>query len=282
MVYEEVGKTYEELTGLPASRVGAHGVVQRFGEKQVVKEAGAKYKAIKGDGKEHVGSDGTMVNIRGEGWKEVKVGAYYKTNEEREKEEVRYVATAGSRAEIGRQLYELAGRPTLEHTEEMAFISDGAEWLEELREEHFPKSTGIVDFYHVSEYVGNLGRAFFEDGRNEEWIRKKLSQIKDGGVKAVEQTFNKMKARTVEQKEALEDTCRYLKNHDHKMKYDEYSEKGFHIGSGVIEAGCKHVIGTRFKRTGMRWSRKGAENLLALRVSYLNGDWDEMCLAMKN
>ncbi len=161
MVYEEVEKTYEELTGLPASRTGAPKVVQRFGEEQRKSGAEVRYKAVKGKGKEHVGSDGTMVNIRGEGWKEVKVGAYYKTDEEREKEDVRYVATTGSREEIGRQLYELTGRPSMEKTKEMGFIGDGAEWLEDLRKEHFLKSTGIVDFYHVSEYVGNLGRAFY-------------------------------------------------------------------------------------------------------------------------
>jgi len=58
------------------------------------------------------------------------------------------------------------------------------------------------------------------------------------------------------------------------MKYDEYQRKGFHIGFGIIEAGCKHVIGYRFKRAGMRWPREGCKNLLALRVAYLNDDWD--------
>lgn len=57
------------------------------------------------------------------------------------------------------------------------------------------------------------------------------------------------------------------------MKYDEYQRMGFHIGSGVIEAGCKYVIGHRFKRSGMRWSRKGAKHLMCLRVAYLNDDW---------
>ena len=280
VVYEQVEKTYEELTGLPASKSGAQRVVQVFGEKMNGEAVKVIHQEIKGEGKEHVGSDGTMVNIRKEGWKEVKIGAYYKVDKEREKEEVRYVATMGSREEIGQQLYELAGKPTLEQTAEMGFISDGAEWLEEIRQEHFVKSTGIVDFYHVSEYVGNLGQVFYGEGNA--WIEGKLKQIKAGLVKEVEKSLSRMKAKTDEQKAVLKKTLRYLKNHEHKMKYDEYKRMGFHIGSGVIEAGCKHVIGDRFKRSGMRWSRKGAANLLSLRVPYLNGDWDDVHQAQYN
>ena len=207
----------------------------------------------------YVGSDGTMVNIRKEGWKEIKIGAYYKVDKEREKTEVRYVATTESREEIGRQLYELAGRPRLEQTERMGFISDGAEWLEEIRKEQFCKSTGILDFYHVSEYVGNLGKVFYGETKGKEWIEKKLEQIKTGSVKEVRKNLGRMKSRTEEQKEELEKTIKYIKNHEYKMKYDEYIRMGFHIGSGIIEAGCKHVVGDRFKRAGMRWSRTGAK-----------------------
>lgn len=267
MPYEEAVKTYEELTGLPASVSVTHRVVQETGKK--FKGEAIEHKPLKADGKEHVGSDGTMVNMRSEGWKEVKIGAYYKTDEEGEKAEVRYVGTTESREEIGKQLYELAGRPSLEQTGQMGFIADGAEWLDEIKEEHFVKSTRILDYYHVSEYVGKV----FYGEKGKEWITDKLEQIKAGEVKDVQKSLARMKAKTGEQKEEWETTCRYLKNHEDHMKYDEYKRLGFHIGSGVIEAGCKHVIGHRFKRSGMRWSRKGAEHLLCLRVAYLNDDW---------
>jgi len=66
------------------------------------------------------------------------------------------------------------------------------------------------------------------------------------------------------------------------MKYGEYIRQGFHIGSDIIEAGCKHVTGDRFKQSGMRWPRPGAKNLLALRAAYLNGDWENLQQAMHN
>jgi len=79
-----------------------------------------------------------------------------------------------------------------------------------------------------------------------------------------------MKPKTPEQTESLKKTRRHFTNHGHKMDYPRYEAMGFHIGSGIAEAACKHVIQSRFKRSGMRWSHEGAENLLQLRTLYLN------------
>ena len=275
MPYEEVERTYEELTGQRASKTQAHRVVQVMGKKVLGEEKqGVRHKPLRGEWKTHVGADGVMVNIRAEGWKEVKVGAYYRVDEQREKEEVRYVATSGSREGIGEKLYELAGRPTLEESREMGFISDGAEWLENMRKEYFPKATGILDFYHAAGYVGEVGKSFYEEAEAEAWTRKKCQQLKKGKHKQLARALDKMNADRDDQREVLADAQRYFKNHGHKMKYNVYRAMGFHIGSGVIEAGCKHVVQNRFKRTGMRWSRRGCANLLALRVAYLNDDWN--------
>lgn len=276
MPYEEVEKTYKELTGLPASRSAAHRVVQEFGKKVKEKGSEVKYKEVKGEGKEHVGADGVMVHIRAEGWKEMKIGAYYKLDgtEEREMKDVRYVATSESRETIGQQLYELAGRPNLEKSKEIGFISDGAQWLEDMRKEQFPKSVGILDFYHAAGYIGDVGKSFYEEQEAEEWIKKKCKQLKKGKVRQLERNFEKLIPETGDQREVLSEVQRYFKNHKHKMKYNVYRSMGYHIGSGIIEAACKHVVQNRFKRTGMRWSRRGCANLLALRVAYLNDDWD--------
>ena len=63
------------------------------------------------------------------------------------------------------------------------------------------------------------------------------------------------------------------------MNYPEYRERGLPDGSGVVEASCKHVVGDRLKRTGMRWDETGAENILALRCHHLNGRWDTLWAA---
>jgi len=91
-----------------------------------------------------------------------------------------------------------------------------------------------------------------------------------------------MKPKTRKQREVLEAAQTYFENHAHQMDYPRYEAMGLHIGSGIAEAACKFVIQTRFKRSGMRWSRQGAENLLRLRLAYVNHQWGRFLETMKN
>jgi hypothetical protein len=213
-----------------------------------------------------------MVHIRGEGWKEAKVGASYRVNEVRRAEGVRYTGTLGSREILGEKLYELCGKPGWERTEKMAFVSDAAEWLTVMQELHFPKATRIVDFWHAAEYVWKVSGSFYGQGSRKAslWAEAKVTQLRKGAWQSVLRSMTHLHGKTAEQKEVLYDTVRYFRNHGKRMNYPLYERKGFHIGSGIAEGACKHVVQCRFKQAGMRWSRDGAENLLALRVAYLN------------
>lgn len=91
-----------------------------------------------------------------------------------------------------------------------------------------------------------------------------------------------MQPRTKKQKEVLENAQRYFENHGHKMDYPRYEQMGFHIGSGVAEGACKHVIQGRFKKAGMRWSRAGIQNLLPLRSLHVNQQWDVLANCQRN
>lgn len=68
---------------------------------------------------------------------------------------------------------------------------------------------------------------------------------------------------------------KYYRGNAGRMKYDEYRRNGWFIGSGVIESGCKTVIGQRFKQSGMIWSLKGAKALLPLRTLYKSNRLEE-------
>ena len=83
------------------------------------------------------------------------------------------------------------------------------------------------------------------------------------------QNLNKKKA------EKLETVCRYFNNNAHRMRYDEYLEKGYPIASGVIEGACRYVVKDRMERTGMRWVLNGAHSMLQLRSVHASGLWDE-------
>lgn len=273
--YEEAHKVYEELTRQSAGRMSAHRSVQRLGSKTSVEisSRAKKPKLSRQDcGKNHATADGTMIHIREEGWKEAKVGACYEVDSERRAQRVRYVGTLENREQLGKQLYELCGKPGLDQTSEMAFISDAAEWLSEIQQLHFPQATAIVDFWHAAEYLWKVARSFYAEGsqQSRDWAEKKVYQLRKGLLGSVLRSLRHMQPKTQEQKELLKNTIRYFHNHGHKMNYPLYEQKGFHIGSGIAEGACKYVIQSRFKQAGMRWSRMGAENLLRLRICYLN------------
>lgn len=177
---------------------------------------------------------------------------------------------------MGEELYRLAGSPEARETEGMGFISDAAKWLDEMQEWHFPLATRIVDQWHAREYVWDVANEFYGSGsrKAKEWGEEKIEQLKAGNQDSLQRAFSQMKSKTKKQREVLEDTQRYFRNHGGKMDYPRYTEMGFHIGSGVAEGACKHVIQSRFKRAGMRWSRPGAEHLLALRNLLVNRQWE--------
>lgn len=129
-----------------------------------------------------------------------------------------------------------------------------------------------------------MANAFYQKGTAEarQWAEGKVQQLREADQKGLQKSLAHMKPKNPEQKQALEDARRYFKNHGHKMDYPRYIEKGLHIGSGIAEAACKHVIQSRFKRSGMHWSRQGAEKLLQLRVAYLNQQWHQVRDCQKN
>jgi hypothetical protein len=77
-------------------------------------------------------------------------------------------------------------------------------------------------------------------------------------------------------RQKLKNVIRYYTNNQHLMKYNEYLSKGYPIGSGVIEGGCRHLVKDRMECTGMRWHVEGAQAMLNTRSAYINGEWDEM------
>lgn len=285
--YGEAKKVYTELTGQSTGRMTTHRTVQRISVR-IQKGKKVKMESVfqqpTAGVKKHASGDGTMIHIRREGWKEAKVGACYEVNEDGKAQGMQYVATLGERKEFGEKLYQLAGQPCLEQTRRSVFISDGAEWLSELQQEHFPQATAIIDFYHASEYIWKVARAFYGEGTLKanicagDWI----GFLKKGRQKRLKLSLSHLQPRNKDQREILLTTKRYFKNHGHKMNYPKYKADGCHIGSGIIEGACKHVIGDRMKRSGMRWSRPGAENLLKLRTIYLNHQWEQLLLCHQN
>ena len=272
--YEEAKEVYEELSYQKTGRMTIHRTVQSLGTK--LKERPVPLPALPDKGKKHVTADGAMIHIREEGWREALVGAVYEVDDSREATEIIYASRLGNRHALGDDLYRLAGRPESEASRGMAFVADGANWLDEIQQMYFPLATRIIDQWHVREYLWGIANEFYEQGSGKAgaWVKEKITLLKKNQQRSLKQSFSRMEPKTKKQREILADTKRYFHNHGHQMNYPRYQRMGFHIGSGVAEGACKHVIQSRFKRAGMRWSRSGAEKLLALRDLHINNKWE--------
>ena len=133
----------------------------------------------------------------------------------------------------------------------------------------FPDAIQIVDFFHAMEHAGEVLRALHgpqpadspeHKKRLHHWAKELL---KDRVKELVASARTNAAGTATEQ--AVEKALGYFENNLDRMQYKTFRDKGFFIGSGVIEAGCKSVIGARCKQSGMRWTVRGAENILALR-----------------
>lgn len=237
MTYGEAKEVYGELTRNKTGKMTVHRTVQRWAEE--LHDFGNP-PLPEATGKEHVTGDGVMVALREEGWKEAKVGAHYKVDEDREAQTIHYTATLGTREEFGRRLYELAERPSLEKTAEMAYVSDAAEWLDGIQQMQFPLAERIIDVFHAEEYLWDVANTFYQKGTAQArgWAEGKVQQLREADQKGLQKSLAHMKAKTPEQKQALEDARRYFINHGHKMNYPRYYREGltywfWNCGSGL-------------------------------------------------
>jgi hypothetical protein len=146
--------------------------------------------------------------------------------------------------------------------------------------EFLPDSVGILDLFHVSQRLWVAAHCFHPEKSREAatFVEERLRQLLEGQVGYVigglRQMATKHKLKGQKRKKVLEAAQYYENNREH-MKYDEYLAAGYPVGSGVVEGACRHLVKDRLEGTGMRWTVEGAQAMLYLRATYLNGDWSE-------
>ena len=207
--------------------------------------------------------------------REVKAGAIFVASKTKDNEPHRdldtttYVATTHRREKFGKYLRSEFDRRFSIKPDTVLYITDGGKWLHSIHESEFPFAVEILDVYHAVEHLKPLlaGLGIKENSKEWKYRHHYWSEcIKAGKVQNVlDYIWKNMRARLG--KDAMRE-YKYYRSNAGRMKYDEYRANGWFIGSGVIESGCKTVIGQRFKQSGMIWSLKGAKALLPLRTLY--------------
>lgn len=163
------------------------------------------------------------------------------------------------------------------------FLSDGERALHDRQSEYLPENTVcILDLFHVMERLWKVAWCFFEEKTQKvaahQWVEGRLKRLLEGKVDTVirgmryQATQRGLKG---QKRKTVQNAAEYFEGNRDRMKYDEYLAAGYPIGSGVVEGACRHLVKDRMERTGMRWLPSGAQAMLDLRATYLNGDWDD-------
>jgi hypothetical protein len=165
---------------------------------------------------------------------------------------------------------------------EMVHLGDGQESLWQARKDHLParNTTDILDLLHVTPRLWQAAHVFYPEGSDEAeaFARERILRVLRGEVAGVVQGLRRMgtqRGLTGSKKKTLGQVCGYLIKNRQRMRYDEYLAKGYPIASGVIEGACRHLVKDRMERAGMHWTPVGAQAMLDVRSTYVNGDWEE-------
>jgi len=188
-----------------------------------------------------------------------------------------YLATFAPAADFGTLMAAEARRRGAGHIRQLTILGDGAAWIWHLAAQHFPEATQIVDLYHAREHLHELANlaARLLAGHRDEWLAARLAELDDGDIGALLAAGQDLKftgSLAGERDKALH----YFETNAHRMRYAWYKSLDLFVGSGVVEAGCKSVIGQRLKLSGMRWTEAGATGILTLRCQEASNRWDEI------
>jgi hypothetical protein len=188
-----------------------------------------------------------------------------------------YVGAIETSEAFGVRLYAEAVRRGVQRAAQVIVLGDGAAWIWGLAAEHFPGATQIVDLYHAREHVAELGKLLYGPGSGEatRWTAARTADLDAGEVERLVAALDRLRPRAAEGQEAIRKAVGYFQANAERMRYASFRRQGLFVGSGVVEAGCKTIIGFRLKQSGMRWTVKGANAIIALRCAELSGRWEE-------
>ncbi len=215
--------------------------------------------------------------------REVKLAAFFtrtKVDVEgrpvRDPDSTTYWASFASSDEFGPLALHTALHRGLDQATRTIFLADGAAWAWEIARTCFPQAVQILDYYHASEHVVALAQAVYTDpGTARNWALRWQSLIYESELDVV-----LTEARVAAGPDLSGQAQRqidYLENHRNRMDYRRYRAHGWFIGSGIVEARCKHAVGQRLKQSGMFWTESGAAAVLNLRCALLSaGGWNHV------
>ena len=188
-----------------------------------------------------------------------------------------YTGAIETAEEFGKRLYVEAWRRGWRRAQKKVVMGDGAEWIWNLAEQHFPGAVQIVDLYHARQHLWDLARKLHpnHEVHQKRWIMAHQRRLLDQGkIEKLLLALRSIVSSNPEVAEKIRTEAHYFERNAERMRYPEFRRQHLFVGSGVIEAGCKTVIGSRLKHSGMFWTVREANAIIALPCCHLNRRFD--------
>ncbi len=192
----------------------------------------------------------------------------------RDADSTTYTGAIETAEEFGKRIYVEAWKRGWSRAEKKVVMGDGAEWIWNLAEQHFPGAVQIVDLYHARQHLWEMARKLYPNDQvaQKTWMKVHQKRLLDKGkIEKLALSLRSIDSTNAEVIEKIRTEADYFERNTERMRYPKFRRQHLFVGSGVIEAGCKTVIGSRLKKSGMFWTVRGANSIIALRCCYLNG-----------
>jgi hypothetical protein len=189
-----------------------------------------------------------------------------------------YTGAIETAEQFGKRLYLEAWKRGWSRANKKVLIGDGAEWIWNIANDHFPGAVQIVDLFHARQHLSELARLLFpsDTKRRKQWIGLHQKRWLDKGkIGKLVASLRSIQTAAPEVAKKLRNDADYFATNAARMNYPKFRNQHLFVGSGVIEAGCKSVIGRRLKQSGMFWTVHGANAILALRCCHLNARFED-------
>ena len=196
----------------------------------------------------------------------------------RDPDSTTYTGAIETAEEFGKRIYREALQRGWSRARKKVVIGDGAEWIWNLVAEHFPGAREIVDLYHARQHLWTVARQLYpqEEVQQKAWMKVHQKRLLDKGkIEKLVSELHSIATTNPQLAEKIRTEAVYFERNAERMRYPRFRRQHLFVGSGVIEAGCKTVVGSRLKQSGMFWTVRGANAILALRCSHLNGRFED-------
>jgi hypothetical protein len=195
----------------------------------------------------------------------------------RDENSTSYVGAIERADEFGKRIYGEAMRRGLQRAEKICVIGDGAPWIWNIADEQFYGAKEIIDLYHAREHYWNVARLFWGNDKEKmnNWAKKRHDELDNGKAEDVIKALLRLSPSNDDEKDICEKEINYFEKNKNRMRYAEFRRQGLFVGSGILEAGCRTVVGQRLKQSGMHWTVKGANSIIALRCCFLSNRWED-------